>query len=61
MDFIMSIIDNNHKLDRILESTNLDEYELIRAVDLLWKGGAATKSCLSLVGVANAQLHVTPV
>ena len=29
MDLNMSIIDDNHKLDRILESTNLDKYELI--------------------------------
>ena len=25
----MSIIDDDHKLDRIIESTNLDEYEFI--------------------------------
>ena len=25
----MSIIDNNHEIDRILESMNLDDYELI--------------------------------
>ena len=28
-DLSMLIIDNNHELDRILESMNLDEYELI--------------------------------
>ena len=29
MDLSMLIIDNDHDLDRILESVNLDEYELI--------------------------------
>ena len=29
MDLCISIIDDNHEFDRILESTNLDEYEII--------------------------------
>ena len=29
MDLSMSITDDDHELDRILESTNLDEYEII--------------------------------
>ena len=29
MDLSMSVIDNDHELDRISESMNLDEYELI--------------------------------
>ena len=29
MDLSMSIVDDNHELDRILESTNLDKYELM--------------------------------